>query len=326
MNFPKPDEWEPGIYFGLDEELYHSLPWLGSSDMKDLFSAPQEYWWNSAMNPLRPSDDATPAKRFGTALHHCILYGRESFDRRYRKLPGDGDEPSAEDLKLYIAAQGCRIGKTKAENFRICWEQMRTIPLSERRYGEVVLSAQMIKKNPHLIPAFENGWPEVSIFWRNEDGIPMKCRIDYLKQRASVDIKSFSGKNRIMPLDRMILSDIVRYRYDIQVAHYQEGRQAARGLGQAGRIFGEIPDGDGLARALVAEEPGWVWVFYRSDGPPIAKSFQARWGSPMHESGRAGVTQAISNYLACKQKFGTDFWVNDDPPYDIEEDDLPKWL
>ncbi len=330
-DLPSPENWPIGIYFDLNEDLYHSLPFLGSTDMKSLYSSPSDFWWNSPMNALRPLDDkATAAQEFGRAVHHCILYGRERFDQVYRMVDEDGDTVSADGLKEWLRKEGAQPRKLKADNLKLIREDFGFRLMTRTRYNEVVVAAEMIKRNPHLVPAFENGWPEVSIFWHSEDGIPMKCRIDYLKARAIVDIKSFSAKSRIQPLDRMILSDILRYRYDVQVSHYQDGRRAARDLALSGKIFGEVsglrPHPDDVIKMLAEPEPAWVFVFYKSDGMPVSKSFQVRYGSPMHKSGEAACRQAVSNFLKYREKFGTAAWVCDDAPYDIGEEDLPAWL
>ncbi|MGH2619182.1 MAG: PD-(D/E)XK nuclease-like domain-containing protein [Anaerolineales bacterium] len=324
-----PDPIEPGIYFGLDEEVYHRARWLGSTDIKKLYASPPDWWYEGPENPLQPPPEETsPAKEFGTAVHYCTLYGRERFDAVYRSVADTGKlEVSAEGLKNWILEQGGKPRKLKDGNLQLVKEMgVRLLP--EGRYQRAVQAAAMIRQNPHLLPMFEGeGWSEVSVFWIDSDGVPCKGRFDRLKPRAVVDIKSFSARGRIVPLDRMILSDILRFRYDIQAAHYLEGRMAARTLAAEGRIFGDVrADQPGLIKLLFFEEPGFVFVFYKSDGAPIAKSFQMLWNSAPHQAGKAGRTQAIANYLMFRERFGTGFWVCTDEPYNLDADDLPAWL
>lgn len=334
MQLPSEDKWEPGIYFGLDEELYHRLPWCGSNDIKKLAFSPSDYWADSPMNPLRePDDKNTPAKVFGSAIHCGILYGEEVFRNRYGYIEGDeGKEgPSAAGLKDWIIQQGGSPAKLKEDNEKMIREVFDTILLTENQFNKVLLAHKTIRSNPHLVEAFSKGWPEVSIFWRQE-GVPCKARIDYLKIKACVDLKSFAGKDRLMSLDRMVINDIFKYRYDAQAAHYLDGRLAAKELSEAGKVFMADPDNqtrpsdEWLAKVFANEEPMWAFVFFKTDGANVAKSFQSPFKGPMVEAGRYIKRTALTNYQAFMEKFGTDTWVVTDDPFPITEEDLPKYL
>lgn len=332
MTLPSAADWKEGIYFGLDEKLYHSLPWAGSGDIKKLAFSPPDFWADSPMNPLREVDDKdTPARIFGSAIHCGILYGEEEFRNRYGYIEGDSGKegPSAEGLKDWIRQQGGQPAKLKEDNERIIRQEFDTILLTEAQFNKVLVAHQTIKSNPYLVEAFSKGWPEVSIFWR-EEGVPCKCRHDYLKIKATVDLKSFSGRDRMMSVDRMILNDIFRYRYDAQAAHYLDGRLAGKRLLEEGAVFmGDAatrPSDDWLTKVFANEEPMWAFVFYKSDGATIAKSYQSLFKGPMIEAGRYIKRTALTNYQNFMTRFGTDAWVVADEPFQIQEDDLPKYL
>lgn len=321
---------EDGIYFGLNEDVYHGLPHLGSGDVKTLYSSPSDYWWESHMNPLRVVETESFARFFGKALHHCILYGVASFDQNYVGLTGEtGDSVSAEALKGWIREQGGSPAKLKDDNFRMVRDVFKTNLLTEETYDAIRVASQMILKNPNLAAAFVGGWPEVSIVWHEGD-VPCKARLDYFKKRAIVDLKSFRSKERIQTLDRMVLQDLFSYRYDIQVAHYQNGRTAARQLFKDGRVFAELgavkPSDEWLSAALEPEHVGWVFCFFKADRMPISKSYQIPWGSPAHNSGIIAVKTALDAYRDNLNRFGTDAWVVTDEPYNVDEEDMPKWL
>ena len=323
------DAITPGIYFGMPEADYHAAPYIGSSNMKQLYASPPDYWFDSAMNPLREIEEPSFAQKFGTAIHYRILHGETEFKRLYRYVDGEkGESVSAEGLKEWIAGEGGIPAKLKADNERKVVEEFGVSLLTERTYERIMISAAMITKNPHLAQAFTGGFPEVSVFW-DQDGVPCKARFDYLKLRATVDLKSFRSKDRIKTLDETILQDLFNYRYDIQVAHYQNGRRAARDLAAAGKVTilpgATGPDGEWLKKALEGEA-GWVFVFYKADGMPLSKSYQIPHGSPAHLSGRYAVEVALRNYADNLAKFGTDAWVNVDEPFQITEEDMPKWL
>lgn len=324
-----PDTITPGIYFGLDEKTYHAAPWLGSTNIKELYASPPDYWYDSPMNPLREIADESFAQKFGTAIHYRILHGEHEFLRRYRFVEGEtGEAVSAEGLKNWIAGEGGVPAKLKADNERMVVEDFGISLLTEKTYNRILISAAMIVKNPHLAQAFTGGYPEVSIFW-HDNGVPCKCRLDYFKLRATVDLKSFRSKDRIRTLDETVLQDLFNYRYDIQVAHYQAGRRAARDLAAEGKVTilpgASGPDAAWLAKALEGEA-GWVFVFYKADGMPISKSYQIPHMSPAHASGRYALEVALAHYRDNLEKFGTDAWVNTDEPFQIAEEDIPKWL
>ena len=325
-----PNNIQDGIFFGLDEDVYHALPHLGSGDIKTLYASPPDYWYSSHMNPLRVAETQSYAQFYGHALHHCILYGEASFDKNYVGLSGEtGDSVSAEALKTWIRDQGGAPAKLKEDNLRMVREVFKTNLLTEQTYDAIRVAAAMITKNPNLAAAFVGGWPEVSILWHQDD-VPCKARIDYLKTRAIVDLKSFRGKDRIQTLDKMVLQDLFNYRYDIQVGHYQNSRAAARGFFKEGKVFfneaEDHPTMDALKPFFAQEEVGWVFVFFKADGMPVAKSYQIPFGSPAHASGRYAVNTALASYRDNLEKFGTDAWVNTDEPFQIAEEDLPRWL
>jgi hypothetical protein len=323
-----------GIYFGLDEATYHAAPWVGSGGAKQLYACPSDYWYDSHMNPMREEDEPTFAQSFGRALHHRILYGAQAFDRDYTCIIGtSGDSVSAVDLAAFIKEKGVTPAKLKADNEKIV-RDMGINLLTEHTYDRIMVATAHITKNPHLAQAFTNGFPEVSVFWHEtrEDGsapVPCKARFDYLKMRAIVDLKSFRSKDRIRSLDEMVLQDLFNYRYDIQCAWYLNGHAKGLDFVRGGQVWvapgWARPDDEWLSKAF-SSPAHWVFVFFRADGMPVSKSYQIPNGSPAHESGKAAVRVALDAYRDNLEKFGTDAWVNMDPPFQIDAEDLPKWL
>lgn len=332
MPFPSPDKWEPGIYFGLPEEIYHALPWCGSSDIKLLASIPQDYWEKSAMNELRePTNDDTAAKIFGSAIHTCILHGEPVYLKKYGYVAGDpGKEGvSADGLKDWIKGQGSDPKKLKDDNIRFILEEWGMILLTERQNKQILQAAATMRANPYLIPAFTGGFPEVSIFWM-EEGVPCKCRIDYLKIKASVDLKSIRRGNRLLSFDQLCLRAIFSdYHYNVQAAHYMDGRLAAKALFDQGKVFcaddTARPSDEWLAKCLGNDKPGWVFVFYKADGATIAKSFQCDFGGYMITSGISAKRRAVSNYIDFMEKYGTGVWVNAEEPAEVNSEEDSKW-
>lgn len=321
---------EDGIYFGMPAAIYHAAPHCGSGSIKELYASPPDYWFNSHMNPLREVEEESHALKFGSALHDRILYGEDYFKKHYQSIKGGtkSGEVGADELKKWIEENGGKPSKLKADNERMVVEQWGVTLVAEKVFEKIMVSAQMILKNPNLAAAFTGGFPEVSIFW-SSNGVPCKCRLDYMKLGVTVDLKSFRSKDRISSLDRWVLQDLFNYRYDIQMAHYTEGRLAARALFDAGKVFvmdgAARPDDTWLRKAL-GTKPHWSFVFYKADGMPIAKAFQIPFESPAHETGKAALRLALDNYRDNYDKFGTDPWVVLDEPFNIDNEDIPKWM
>lgn len=326
-----PEDIKPGIYFGLPEDVYHAAPYCGSSNLKVLAAIPGDYWWDSAMNPLREEEEEGSAIKFGTAIHARILHGEEYFKRNYLYVEGErGDTVSAEGLKEWIKAQGGAPAKLKADNEKMVREDFGVNLVTERVYERLTLSAQQIMRNPNLEKAFTGGWPEVSVFWMDQDNpneppVPLKARFDYWKTRTIVDLKSIGSRQRIMPFDNMVIGDIKKFHYTVQLASYIKGHQAARALFKDGKVWA-APDTarptDEWLQIALEQDVNWTWVFYKTDSMPIARSYQVAHGSSWHTDGKSRVERALNNYRECMAAFGTDAaWVDTRPPYMLDEED-----
>lgn len=330
--FPPDEAWQPGVYFDLPEDRYHALPWLGSSDIKTLASCPPDYWFKSAMNPLRepPDNEETPAKVFGTAVHYAVLHGERAFRERYDTVDGDKgkDQISAVGLATWIEAQGSKPYKTMAENRAYIMEEWGTVLLPPKQFARILAAAKMITANPALAVCFQGGWPEVSIFWKaGEWEIPCKARIDYLRLGSNIDLKSFRRRDRNVTIHKMVMQDVFRFGYQVQAAHYLDGRVACADLVERGQVWaaGDRPDDAWLKKCFGNKRPAWGHVFFKAEGAPVALGYQDSFEGPMVEDGRSYVRAALTNYQAFTEKFGKDPWVDTAEPYNWHQDDIPKW-
>lgn len=104
----------PGIYFGLDEDVYHADPALGSTDLKRLLTSPPDYWWNSWMNPAKPEESDKAHLVFGRAVHKMVLEGEAAFSAAYRRAP----DPATclvtdDDCVRWISENGAKIAEAR---------------------------------------------------------------------------------------------------------------------------------------------------------------------------------------------------------------------
>lgn len=293
-----------GIYFGMSDAVYHADTALGSTSIKKLIGNAPDFWWESHLNPARPDDDDTPAKIFGRQLHQCVLEGEEKFKAGHapQMLPGNVKDGKDEVSKIKAAGK---------------------VPVKFKDWTKILAASAFIKANKTLANAFENGEPEVSIFWTVE-GIRYKARFDYLKMNAITDLKSLAnmyGKE----FDKACRDAIGSYDYIVSAEHYAEGRRQMRRLLADGKVFGPH-DPEWLAKVAANEVFAFVFVFWQKDGAPISHGIKLSPGNPLFGYARNLITKAIGNYSRYMSEFGTSAaWVPSTPLEELEETDLPVW-
>jgi hypothetical protein len=341
---------EAGVYFNLPAAEYHADPSLGSGDLKRLLQAPAVYWWHSHMNPERPPSPDSAAKQKGRALHKLVLEGEEAFAAAFAIEPQPDGHPGClvtlDDLKAKCRELGEAVSGTKVElakrikakdakaiifdeilsTFRVMAERDGVEILKPDAMREVRQAAASITLNPHLARAFQGGIPEVSVFWIDEQGIPCKCRLDWLKPRTIVDIKKCANM-RERPFDVAVLLAIAEYRYDVSARHYLDGYRHLYRFAAESRVFGDCPlKSRWPSRIATPDEMRWTWVFHQTDGPPVTKGLELLPGSSALHRATREIVQAKQTYLSCLEKFGTAQWVSDAPIETIDDTDLPLWM
>lgn len=258
---------EPGIYFGMPEDVYHAIHACSASGLKALSTSSMDYWAKSVLNPDRGDDDSV-FKAMGRAYHCRICEGREAFAERYAvgldkadypsDWPDDEDDSLPDPLPLCVTVAHIRRaidllgGKPKGTAKEPLIEQLQdldpTWPIwdamvkehEEANAGKEIISATlnrrieiaaaMIANDPQLRDAFTGGYPEVALFWYDKaTGVPMKAKLDYLKLMAFVDLKSFSNRNG-KPIQRAIDGVIANDKHYLPVVVYSEGIAAVKEL------------------------------------------------------------------------------------------------
>jgi hypothetical protein len=348
----------PGVYFSLPEDRYHADPALGSGDIRKLFTCPMYYWRTSHMNPMREAGEETPALLFGRALHKLVLEGREAFVAAYTCAPEAADHPgcfiTVDDIKRALKDLGEKVTgnkpeliarlKARAPDAVILDDILAAHAEQAQRAGqtvlkravfeEVVIAAGFIAADKRVAPAFQGGRPEISVFWE-QDGVPLKCRIDYLRFGRSADrrllaldtdLKSFANQ-RDMPPEIAVRNAVAEYRLDIQAAHNLAGAAQIGRLIAEGKVFG----GEGInpqwLEALGTVQPEdhfWHWAFYQKDAPvTILRSATPH----LIARGRRDVETALRAYRDNMAAFGTQ-WRYVDPMADMSLDvtDMPAWM
>lgn len=344
----------PGVYFGMSEEEYHRDESLSQSALKWLRVSPADFWANSHMNPDKEEvseESDTVFKMIGAAFHKRIVEGPECFNALYAAQFTEADCPkgtlvTVKDIQARLRELELKVSGDKAEVTMRLLEADPTakifdvlkqdyegdypedaIWLQRKTLTRIEIAAAMIEKHPKLKDAFRGGMPEVSIFWVDpQTGVPCKCRLDYIKPRAIVDLKSFGNPNRL-PIDRAIMRAIATQRYHIQAAWYDEGAQWLARFIKQGAVT-DLCGVDGATINALATHPRkeFMFVFQSSGAAPVARGKVIPKEGALYESAQNEIYYYRRMYAECLEKFGTDRWIDDTDIESIADEDVPPWV
>jgi hypothetical protein len=359
---------EPGIYFQMPEEIYHAIPALSNGGIKKLAASPMLYWAECPwMNPAYEPREEKEHFNVGHAYHTRLLEGVSAFALRFAIALDKADYPNAlvtlDDIKAAFPDGVKPRGKSKGEVLEHLrtfdatvetWDEIKAEHeaanagrcfISARQHREIEIAAAMIEKDPHLCTLLQGGQPEVSLFWYcPKTGVPKKARVDYLKIKAMVDLKTIANQKE-QSIENAIRFDIANRRYAIQPSHYFQGaaevRKLVRERGTAAVHVWPHQPGDDLTleaqeRVLQLDQwaekwashqrpDEWVWLFQQKGIAPIARGLFYP---------RGGTTKMLCDDICSMmsrrfrefcEKHGTDIWVDSKPIYDLADEDLPNW-
>ena len=349
-------EFSPGIHFGLPDEDYFSVPALSASGMKHLRTSPLDYWVRAPwLNPNFEDDQEDAGDSFarllGKAYHKRILEGRGAFYQHYAsafdptahkgalegadavkgalrtlkengadvKLIGNKNELIERLLALQPTAKIMDVIRDGYEK-----EQGDKTLLSQKTLDKIELAAAMIEKHPELSKAFTGGMPEVSIFWTCPViGVNCKARLDYLKPKAVVDLKTVANTQG-KPLPVAVAREFGNRRYFVQGAFYSEAAKQIKGLMNAGKVYGDAPH-DYLSKLHADQEKTFLFVFQVKGVAPAAlgRTFPAQ--GIMFQIAQAEIETLKQTYRTCLEKFGKDPWVEDSHIEALADEDVPPW-
>jgi hypothetical protein len=361
---------EPGIYFGMSDEVYHAIHACSTSGLKHLSVSSMDYWANSLLNPDREIEEKAHFN-LGKAIHCFVLEGEQAYLDRYvvdidkaSFVDEEGKSillETTDQIKARLAELGHKpVSKGLEDATRAArkedwitqllevdpdapvWERMVTQFHGEnlgkqfidaRTDHRIRIAAKMILAHPEIAKTVQGGYPEVAVFWFCPvTGTPMKCKFDYLKMRAIVDLKSFGNKG-LKPIDRAIETAIANYRYNLQHVIYVEAAMEARHLiREHGTEAIHIEDEARLPEitdwcfkwASQREEPGFIFVFQQMGVAPVTR------GKIMPTGTVFSVTKSRAEMLRRKwvesaSTYGSDPWLDIVPIDEIEDEAIPLW-
>ncbi|CBX44552.1 exodeoxyribonuclease [Erwinia phage phiEt88] len=193
---------EPGIYYDISNEDYHSGAGVSKSQLDDIATNPAVYKWRKSA----PVDtEKMKALDMGTALH-CLLLEPEEFDKRFVVGPDVNRRTSA--------------GKEEEARFlRDCERSGMTVMDAEQGI-KLKLMRESALSHPAARWLLEaDGHCESSIYW-NDDETGELCRFRPDKfltsQPVVVDVKKVADMERFP-------RHVEEFRYHMQDAMYREG-------------------------------------------------------------------------------------------------------
>lgn len=210
-----------GIVRDLPETEYHAHPALSSSGARKLLppSCPAVFAWERD-NPPEPK----AVFDLGSAAHKLVL--------------GAGLPIRVIDAKDWRT----KAAQEQRDAARACDE----IPLLTHEHETVRGMAAALGCHPVARQLFEDGTPEVSLFWRDgRSGVECRARADWFTTNALGEPVIVDYKTCASADPRAVARSVASYGYNVQQAWYVEGA-VATGL---------------------AEDPGFLFVFQEKSPP-----------------------------------------------------------
>lgn len=269
MTYKQPEGLLPGIYFDLEEEVYHKDPAFSHSGMRNILTHPYDYWYNSPLNPNRKFK-TTDAMLLGKLMHMYLLQPEKFFD--HYSVPGMGYAP----------------------NRRL---------ISRADFSKIEEAVQIIKDNTEAYSYFQNGFAEVSVFWVcSRTGVRLKMRVDYLRTFGIIDLK----RNKEIEDDPLGWA-IESHGYDIQSELYQQGLREIRAMlrEKTAKVYG-CPDRNWIRKFTNSEEGGFVFFFQRSTLPYVFRVIEFE--DDVIDNARVCIECAIDRYKQNIEKYGANEW------------------
>jgi len=244
-----------GIYLNMPNGLYHSLPAISSTKLKD-FSKGAPYYKRKHIDEKDKELTETQKNAFlrGTLTHELVLEPDNFYSRYFRELNKE-DYPNAlftaEDIKAALANAGLKVSGKKddliarllahdpdAQIFDHLVEQNRLKhgepeegdfegetmmlyggkrPIKSDAWDDAMRAAQTVRDEDQADLAIQNGLPEVTIIARcPQTGLMLKVKFDWLRfDDEAVDLKTTLSTD-----PSKFRRQFLDLKYDIQQAFY----------------------------------------------------------------------------------------------------------
>lgn len=336
-----------GIYLGLSEEAYFSQKRLGSTDLKDLYKTPVNWWYGSGYNPNRKPKKWVYGndRDFGHGFHYLLLEGEDAYRAKTVICEFDGFTTKA------------------AKEWRDEQHLDGKVILSEDMDRHIRHMVALVAYHPQLKGPMAAGLSELTVFWTNERGHRFRARFDKLLPGYILDPKSFGAHNQGSDDHDRCLRIVAKLSYDVQRYLYDEARARMIQFILDGKVFGgtkeqrawlgQFPAADEarLAERLKTYLDGhpdqqsawsWCWLFLqkpsdtKGHGPVVLPVERPRFDLTWR-TGEQKVIRALENFDYYKGRFGLGEEPNEDglpavpwasihPLWRPLDEEFPPWL
>jgi len=348
-----PNHIQPGVYLDLDEAAYHAIPALSNSGMKDLVISDLAYY-DAHLAPDRPEREQKDCFDFGKAAHSRILEPALFFERYVRRLEKSAVEDALdtnEQLKAWLKEHDLKVSGNKVELVQRILESGKPHPriweIEESAYGKkhagkvfldkadadaIEIMAALVAADPYTKHLFVGGMPEVSFIVRDpETGVLLKARMDYVKDCATRDFKTFTNARR-KPIAKAVADAMFYEGYFKQAVIYQTIRELAREqvLGGEIEIHGACSEEwrDGF---LNTENHTFGVLFVESQRPFHMEFRELREreadGADMNKywlHAETYMRTMINRYADCFDKYGDRPWREPAEPITMTDSNFPQ--
>ncbi|PJE80668.1 Exodeoxyribonuclease 8 [invertebrate metagenome] len=243
MTIIDPQDYIPAAtIFNHPEHKYREAPGISSTQIKT-FARYSPAHYHSRFLEGRKDLKTSDAMLLG-AMVHCLVLEPDYFDRRYFTEESLGAYPdvirTVADMKHYCQDNGLPVQGVKDELAKRILAHNNTAPLYDlvkqsrkESHRKVVKQSMMdtareirdaVFRNPDAALLLSDGKPEVSVFARHENGLPIKCRCDWFRDGSGVctDLKTCQSVSH-----DDFSRDVAKFHYHLQQAHYLTTLQQA---------------------------------------------------------------------------------------------------
>lgn len=245
---------------------YHAHPSLSCSQARRLLACPAKYH-----HDLTAEERHADYFDLGSAAHKLVL----GAGRPLRVIDhSDWRTKDAKEQRAEAYADG-------------------EIPVLIATYRQVCDMADAVLDHPIAAAVLQSGRPEVSAFWTDETGVPLRCRFDWLREVGRpivVDLKTTTNAS-----PSAFARSVASFGYHVQAAWYQYGAVAVLGLD---------------------EPPPFVFIAQETEPPYLVGVYEL--DDEALEVGRRQMRRAIDLYWRCVE---ADDW----PGYRSAVLSLPRW-
>jgi len=221
---------EPGIYFGLPEDIYFADTAISRSDIMALLDTPNTFWQQSWMNPAKQVKEKKEEMIFGSAFHK-LLFEPKDFSNHFFIMP--------------------------PEQF-----QRNKYMLTSTQFDQLQRSIKVLRAGKEANMFLRGGMPEVTIVF-DDGGVRYRTRHDYLCVPLTTEFKTS------MSIDEWHLKNEFRRRgLHVQYALYVRSRQRFKEQYAAGEaaVYGQV-DKKWFHKFLEQELNDFIFIFQRKTEP-----------------------------------------------------------